>query len=104
MESTSTEPLRLDAGHNTNWQVEAKPVAILNEASTLHERIAYCWGLANAMQDLACFLNESECSDVRRVSGLFFNQTAPLVKMLDHMGSETDMAEFHKAQKIGGAA
>lgn len=104
MANTSTAPLRLDAGHNTNWQVDAQPAAILNEASTLHERIAYCWGLANAMHDLACFLSESERSDVRRVSGMFTNQTAPLLSMLEHLASETDMAEFHKAQKNGGAA
>ena len=104
MKNTSTAPLRLDAGHNTNWQVDAQPVAILNETSTLHERIAYCWGLANAMHDLACFLSESERSDVRRVSGMFTNQTAPLLSMLEHLSSETDMAEFHKVQKIGGAA
>ena len=104
MKNTSTAPLRLDAGHNTNWQIDAQPVAILNEVSTLHERIAYCWGLANAMHDLACFLSESECSDVRRVSGMFVNQTAPLLSMLENLGSETNMAEFRGSQKNGGAA
>lgn len=104
MENTSKAPLRLDAGNNTNWQVDAKPVAILNEASTLHERIAYCWGLANALQDLACFLNESQCSDVSRVAGLFFNQTAPLVEMLSHLGSATDSDEIRNAKKNGGGS
>ena len=104
MENTSTAPLRLDAGHNTNWNVDAKPVAILNEASTLHERVAYCWGLASALHDLSSFLNESQSFDVARVSGLFFNHLAPLGEMRDRLGSDTRMAEYLEAQKIGGAA
>lgn len=83
------EPLRLDSRHNDNWNVDAAPVAILNEASTLHERIAYCWDLAYQLQDLSMFLNESENSDVARVSGLFTRQLLPLVEMLNHLGSNT---------------
>ena len=83
------EPLRLDAFHNTNWNVYAAPVAILNESSTTHERIAYCWGLANSLHDLSMFLNESSNLDMARISGLFFNQLSPLVDMLERLGSDT---------------
>lgn len=99
MEITSTAPLRLDAGHNANWCVYAKPVAILNEASTLHERVAFCWGLANGLLDLSSFLNEHQSSDVARVSGLFFNQISPLVAMLERLGSDT----CKDGKSMGGA-
>jgi hypothetical protein len=92
----ASNALRLDAGHNTNWNLNAQPVAILNEASTLHERIAYCWGLSNDLLSLSAFLNEHQSSDVARVSGLFFNQIMLLTDMLHHMGQESS--------KNGGAA
>ena len=100
MENTSTALLRLDESHNTNWKVCAQPVAILNEDSTLHERIAYCWGLAEALNELSVLLNESAASDVARVSGLYYNRLQPLVAMLERLGSDTRIQD----DDIGGAA
>ncbi|MFZ3141161.1 hypothetical protein [Polaromonas sp.] len=84
--------LRLDMGHNTNWRRDAAPVAILNEASTLHERIAYCWGLAQQLLDLSEFLHDSQDPSVARVSGLFSNHLTPLANMLDHLGDSTRLS------------
>lgn len=100
MKSTSISPIRLDAGHNKNWRVGAKPVAILNEASTQHERVAFCWGVANGLLDLCSFLNEHQSSDVARVSGLFFDQLTPLVGMLERVGSDT----FEAEKSVGGVS
>jgi hypothetical protein len=94
--SKSSNALRLDSWSSTNWNVDAQPVAILNEASTLHERIAYCWGLSNDLLDLSAFLNEHQSSEISRVSGLFFDRISVLTDMLDHLGDETS--------KNGGAA
>ena len=100
MENASPTPLRLDEGHNQNWKVDARPVAILNEDSTLHERIAYCWGLAESLNELTVLLNESAASDVARVSGLYYNRLQPLVAMLERLGSDTRIQDGD----IGGAA
>ena len=96
MKDTSTALIRLDAGHNSNWSIGAKPVAILNEASTLHERVAYCWGMANDLQDLSFLLVNQNDSDISRLAGLFLNQIKPLVVMLEDLGTIT--------RQNGGAA
>lgn len=93
MKSTSIAPLRLDARNNTNWNSSAQPVAILNEASTLHERVAYCYGLANGIHELSMILCESQSVDMARIAGFFTNQIAPLVEMLERMGADTRLTE-----------
>lgn len=104
MAKAANAPLmRLDWGMSTNWNVDAQPVAILNEASTQHERIAYCWGLANRLLELSAFLNEHQSSEVARVAGLFFNDITLLEDMLERMGSDSHAAEKAQATK-GGAA
>ena len=100
METTTTAPLRLDEGHNANWNLDAKPVAILNKDSTLHERLAYCWGLAASLDDLAMLLNQSSVPDVARISGLFNSRLQPLVAMLERLGSDTGSQD----SDTGGAA
>ena len=100
MESTSKAPLRLDEGHNLNWKIHAKPVAILNEDSTLHERVAYSWGLATSLEELSLLLTESSVTDVARSAGLFFNRLQPLVAMLERLGSDT----WGQDSDTGGAA
>ena len=100
MKNPSVSPLRLDAGHSKYWRCGAKPVAILNEASTEHERIAFCWGVANGLLDLCSFLNEHKSAEVVRVSGLFYDQLTPLVGMLERLGSDTAEAE----KSVGGAS
>ena len=93
MKSSSITPLGLDSRNSANWKVDAQPVAILNEASTLHERLAYCWGLACGLQELSEFLCESTSADVARTSGFFTNQIAPLVAMLERLGADTHLNE-----------
>ena len=83
------EPLRLDAFHNQNWRVDAQPVAVLNEASTTHERIAYCWGQANQISEIAHMLGTSSDADLRRCGGLLHLLSTPLTAMLDHLADTT---------------
>ena len=101
MENTSTALIRLDAGQNDNWCTDAGPVAVLNLASTLHERIAYCWGAASDLQQLSELLvNQGSSSEVDRLACLFLNQLKPLVGMLECLGTDTRLSK----QKNGGAA
>lgn len=102
MKSTSIAPLRLDAWNTNNWHIDAQPVAILNEASTLHERVAYCHGLASGIQDLAELLYESDSDGVARAAGFFFSQIVPLVTMLERMGSDTYLTEGKPAVAAPG--
>lgn len=89
MKETSNALVRLDTGRNTNWRINAQPVAILNEASTPHERVAYCWGLSTDLLDLSSILIEHQSPEVARTSGLFFNQLTVLVDVLNRLGSDT---------------
>ena len=66
---------------------------ILNESSTLHERVAYCHGLAYGIQKVAELLYESDSEGVARAAGFFFSQIEPLVAMLERMGSDTYFTE-----------
>lgn len=86
---TTTSPLRLDAFHNQNWRVDAAAVAILNEASTHHEKIAYCWGLADQLHGLAMFLAVNDNESVRRMSSLFLCHLTPLVCVLERLGTDS---------------
>ena len=81
--------IRLDACDNDNWDINSAPVAVLNVESATHDRIAYCWGLANQLQTLSYCLNESSEPGVQRVSGLFLCHVLPLVTMLEKLGSDT---------------
>lgn len=93
MKSTCIAPLRLDAWNNNNWNIDAKPVAILNETSTLHERLAYCHGVASDIQNLAELLYDSNSDGVARAAGFFFSQIVPLVAMLERLGADTCVPE-----------
>lgn len=101
MKSPCIAPLRLDAWATDNWSFDAQPVAILNEASTLHERVAYCHGLAHGMQKVAELLYESNSEGVASTAGFFFSQIAPLVAMLERMGSDTYWTERKPAAPAG---
>lgn len=93
-------PLRLDEGHNTNWKVHAKPVAVLNEEASLHECLAYCWGLAVSLDELSVLLGESSVHYVARTSEQFHSRLQPLVAMLERLGSDT----CGQDSDVGGAA
>ena len=90
MTEKSSSMVRLDAHQNDNWTSRAVPVAILNTESTLHDRIAYCWGLAKNLHVLSFNLNQHSNSEVREVAFLFGCQLQPLEVMLEKMGSDTN--------------
>ena len=100
MANTYCARIRLDAGQNDNWCTDAAPVAVLNLASTLHERIAYCWGMANDLKELSSLLINQDDPAVSRLAALFLNQIKPLVVVLECLGTDTRLSE----QQNGGAA
>ena len=89
MTETPTVQVRLDAYQNDNWTSSEIPVAILNTESTLHDRIAYCWGLANHLHVLSDFLCNHDNAEIRQVAALFGCQLMPLEVMLHKMGDDT---------------
>ncbi len=93
MADTPSEPLRLDAFQSDNWSNSATPVAILNTESTLHQRIAYCWGLANQLHIFSDFLVQHENSEIRQVAQQYLSQLQPLVNLLNKLGTDTRPAE-----------
>lgn len=93
MKNPCIAPLCLDAWSTNNWHFDAQSVAILNEASTLHERVAYCHGLAHGLQKVAELLYENDSEGVASAAGFFYSQITPLVAMLERMGADTYVAE-----------
>lgn len=85
-----TQQTRLDAGCNGNWDgTDSTPVAVLNAESTLHDRIAYCYGLSEIIAHLADFCRFDDNADVQRVGVLLHHQIKPLVEVLHVIGSST---------------
>lgn len=81
---------RLDSGCNGNWDgPSAAPVAILNTDSTLHERIAYCYGMSEMIGNLADLCRFDDNADVQRVGALLNHQIKPLIEVLHVIGSST---------------
>ena len=81
---------RLDAGCNGNWDgVDATPVAILNTDSTLHERIAYCYGMGEMVANLADLCRFDDNADIQRVGALLHHQIKPLMEVLHVIGCST---------------
>jgi hypothetical protein len=86
--ATAQTPVCLDTLHCSNW-VKAGPVAVLNPASTLHERIAFSWGLAEDLLDMTELLMESSDDGISRAASHYFTRLTPLVAMLDSLGDCT---------------
>ena len=89
MANTSAEPIRLDAATNTNWQLDAAPVAVLNPDSTLHGRLAYCWGLASRLDDITHFLSVHTDPEYWRIAMLLESHVSPLIAVLGGLAEST---------------
>ncbi len=89
MFETTSDLVRLDAYQNDNWVSREIPVAVLNMESTLHDRIAYAWGLANQLQVLSGFLGQHENPEIQQVAALFGCQLTPLEVLLHKLGEDT---------------
>ena len=89
MTDTPSAHVRLDAHQNDNWTSSEIPVAILNTESSLHDRIAYCWGLANQLHVLSDFLGQHESLEIQQIAALFGCQLMPLEVMLQKLGDDT---------------
>ena len=81
--------VRLDAFENDNWSSNGNPVAILNMDSTLHDRIAYCCGMANHLHVLTDLLAQHENIEIRQLAALFDGHLIPLETLLKKMGDDT---------------
>ena len=81
--------LRLDSGQNCNWNGDAAPVAVLNERSTLHDRLAYLHGLTDQLSSLATILGHHKLCEVTDVASVIFWHVQPMAALLEHMAEET---------------
>lgn len=92
----ATSPLNVGGWMHTNWNANAQPVAVLNEASGLHDRVAYCYGLAANAKALIDVLETNGDGELSAVCALVSSYIEPMVAVLDVLGSET--------RNSGGAA
>ena len=93
MTEKNSKVVRLDAYQNATWTSSDVPVAILNTNSTLHDRIAYSWALANQLHVLSDLLVEHDNQEVRNVAALFCSQLMPLEAMLKTLGFDTRLSD-----------
>jgi hypothetical protein len=84
-----TTHIRLDGYCAQNWDCDAAPVAILNTETTLHERLAYCWGLGSQIEELARLLNTSTDTTKSRIGTLLTHNIDPLMAMLNDLANST---------------
>jgi hypothetical protein len=64
-------------------------VAILNPDSTLHDRIAFCWESANAIDSFADMCQFNDNDDIQRVGAILHHQITPLLQLLSFLGAST---------------
>jgi hypothetical protein len=76
-----------------NWKFDGGPVAMLNPDSSMHERIAYCWGLAANIEAIAAMGNASADGDVSRFANLLSSTVVPLLATLGNLGDLTAEAD-----------
>jgi len=93
MTDTPSALVRLDAHQSDNWISSTTPVAILNTESTLHERVAYCWGLATQLHVLSDLLAQHENPEIQQVAAQYGFQLIPLMATLHKIGSDTQPGE-----------
>ena len=89
MTEKKSEMVRLDSHQNDNWTSSEIPVAILNTESTLHDRISFCWNLANQLHVLSDLLGQHENREIQEVAALFGCHLIPLEAMLEKVGDDT---------------
>lgn len=73
---------------HSNWLGDV-PVAILNEASSMHDRIAFCWAAAEHLRAIAGQFTLSSNEDVSEVGSIFLSELEPLTSLLNRLGEDT---------------
>ena len=74
---------------NTNWDANAAPVAVLNHASSVHDRVAYAWQLACDLNQLSDLFEDSREPSLQRAASMLEMHISPLVTVLDQLGNQT---------------
>lgn len=64
------------------------PVAILNEASTQHERIAYCWAIVTNARDIAKLMSPND-GEAGTLADIFLTELEPVCALLERMAAES---------------
>jgi len=86
---STTIPLRLDSGQNCNFVGGGGAVAILNDASALHDRIGYLWGLTDQLSTLVDVFMHHDSEHVKDVATALYWHIKPMAALLEHMADET---------------
>jgi hypothetical protein len=93
MSELSLPVIQLNDHRAQNWKFDAGPVAMLNPNSSTHERIAYCWCLAENLEAIADLGGMSTDGDVSIFSNLISNSLFPLLATLKILADETSKTD-----------
>ena len=90
------EPVSLTSLKNSNWRLNVRPAAVLNNATSVHDKVAYCWAAVRSYRQLASLLLHSEDEEVSALADVFWQDSASLETLLELLGAETARAEREK--------
>ena len=86
-------PINFDPSYVGNWQRPRRLVMTVRPDAPLHERLAWCWGLANDLHQLMLVVSNDTTFDGKVGVAALYNQMCPLVAMLQHVAGETVRVE-----------
>lgn len=72
-----------------NWCPDEAPPLLVNQAATVHAKLAWCWGEMNQIDDLAQVMCTSANEDLARIGNLLVNKAMGLIAMLEHVAIAT---------------
>lgn len=101
--NSSREPLALDLeSYEVISQVNAQPVAMLNEASSMLERIQYCRSVLGNLEMISTVCKLHETLEVSLLATVFSNHLVPLEKLLDRMLLDAQAGGMSNSRNVAG--
>lgn len=82
-----------------NWSMNDEPPILVNPKARLHSKLAWCWGEANQIEELAFTLSTHADHQIRSIGNLLLSRVMPLQAMLDHLAENTTDTDC--SQKVG---
>lgn len=87
--NAAKKPVCLNSVNVCNWNQNAGPVVILNEQSTVHERVAYCYSQIGMLETLLVALANHTDDEVRSLAEMVEHFTYPVFLVLETIGDIT---------------
>lgn len=91
--NAAKKPVCLNSVNVCNWDRNAGPVVILNEQSSIHERVSFCWDQLDMVTGLLDTLGNHNDDEIRWLAGMLENLISPVFRVLETVGDMTQPTE-----------